>query len=152
VTTRREFLRITGSGAVVLVLGPACSDSGDTSATGQEPPPEVPPEVPPDELPDPETIDTGELLDAWWQGADVERVRALGATYASELGDADALKAALEAVLGHVSEVEDVAAGVDALEAAVAADFAAVRLVTLHGWHLAETEAGLCALLSNGVG
>jgi len=142
VTTRREFLRVTASGVVVLTLAPACGD--DAGGSGGPAP-----HVLPDELPDPEGVDHDALLAAWAEGADVEGLRALGAEYAAQLGSGDALKAAFEAALAPVAEAEDVPAALAALGEAIEADFAAVRLVSLHGWQLGETELGLCALLHN---
>ena len=86
----------------------------------------------------------------YFEGADVEHARRIGDRYLNELreGGEASVDAALDAILRAVHEAPDPAAAVEALEAEVVDDFAALRVVDLSGWTLSRTELALCALLA----
>lgn len=92
----------------------------------------------------PTKVALSDILLAWFGEGDRDGIDALGAAYLALVDGDDA--ADLDALLAPVADLSSVDDVVASLQATLAKDFDAARVVTPEGWVLGRTEARLCAL------
>lgn len=93
-------------------------------------------------------VDLEAILEAYFPGSARERVREIGAICVEELAEEEGrLRSQLTETLPLNVSNPTREEALRALEEAVRADFEALRIRSIRGWQLAETEVRLCALV-----
>jgi hypothetical protein len=96
------------------------------------------------------TLDRSALLEIFFEEGDRALVADVGMHYLQTVapdGDDTQVRAALQAAMSVLERSTDDAVAIEALAAAITAEFSARNVADLEGWTLAPTELALCALL-----
>ncbi len=134
--SRRGFLLWTLSGVgVALIAGPGCGKDRPWR-----------PDVDPSDLPD-TRLPLKPLLRAWFAGASLEAISAVGLAYIARFEpDSETAVADLSEAVLLIADLAEEAEALAVLDDAVIADFEADGLTPVQGWQLSITEVRLCAL------
>lgn len=136
--SRRDFLVIAGQGMVALAVLPACNGD-DKDDDGRDAGPDI--------GSDPDVHDLAPVVEAYFGGADMGSVRAIGTAWIDRLAaGGQALQAEFDQLVELVGDWSTADEVVPRVEARVVDDFANLRISDLHGWQLAQTELRLCGL------
>lgn len=153
-TTRRQFMvmALSALGAALLEAGcgdaegevdpgPASNDVVDPGFEPAEPINDFEASLPPTAL------GLTALLSGWFEGADLEAIKAVGRAYVARFNaDAASITTDLGPTVSEVAAFTHLNPALVAWQEAIGADFDAANLVVIAGWQLSPTEVRLCAL------
>ena len=84
------------------------------------------------------------ILERYFEQDSLSSPAVIGRAYADAVRDDAALQRRLDMTIERVAGFPDAAAAALSLEQAVAEDFGSMRIDSLHGWQLSQTELDLC--------